>query len=593
MRGVVRWSGAWFLAVAAGPAALAAQQHPTFATDIAPILYRQCVACHRPDGPAPFSLITYRDARDRAALIAAAVEARRMPPWLPDPGAVRFANERRLSNAQIALIGRWVEAGTPRGDGADLPDAPEFPDGWQLGEPDLVVELPEYQAPRQGQDVYRNLVAPLPIQDTRYVTAVELRPGNPRVVHHARLMVDTTASSREMDARDPGPGFNGMDPMSHAMTPGGFFLGWTPGKVPMPGADDMAWPVEPGTDLVLQLHVRPNGQPEVIRPLMGFHFAPRPPARRPALIQFNWKAMDIPPGKRDYVVTDSYTLPVDVQVLSVYPHAHYLATVMEARAELPGGSARPLLRIKDWDFNWQDEYRYADPILLPRGSTITMRYVYDNSAGNPQNPNRPPKRVTYGSNSTDEMGDLVLQVLPRTPEDRDLLERDLAWKYAAQDASWFADREVARGNLLALRGEHAQAIEHFRAALDNRADAPVHAALAAALAASGEFAQALLHAQAARQLEPDNPIGLAGMAVVLAQHPAAGIRNAREALALAERAEREVGAGDAVGLSTVAAAFAAAGARDRAARSTERAVAAAVRAGDDSLAAALRRSRSP
>ena len=583
----VRHSGLWLGFSVAG-AITAASTAPTFSKDIAPVLYRQCVVCHRPDGPAPFSLLTYQDARDRAALIAAAVEARRMPPWLPEPGAVRFARERRLTDSQIALIRQWVEAGAPEGNNADLPPAPEFPEGWQLGQPDLVVALPEYHVPRHGSDVYRNLVASLPIGETRYVTAVELRPGNGRVVHHARLMVDTTASSREMDAQDAEPGFDGMDVMSHAMTPGGFFLGWTPGKVPTHGAEDMAWPVEPETDLVLQLHVRPNGQPEVVRPVVGFHFAPQPPARRPTLVLFNWKGIDIPPGTKDYIVADSYTLPVDVQALGVYPHAHYLATVMEAVARLPDGSERRLLRIKDWDFNWQDEYRYEEPILLSKGSTITMRYVYDNSAGNPQNPNRPPKRVTYGPNSTDEMGDLILQVLPQTAEDRALLERDLAWKYAAQDAGWFADRELAVGNLLAIRGEQAQAIGHFRAALDNRADARAHAALAGALAARGEFPQALLHAQAALQVQPEDAAGLAAMARVLAQHPDPAIRNPGEARTLAGRAERAVGGEDAVGLEAVAAAYAAGRSRDRAARMIERAIAAAIRAGDDSLTAALK-----
>jgi len=561
---------------------------PTFTRDIAPILYDQCVSCHRPDGPAPFSLVTFQDARDRAALIAAAAEGRRMPPWLPEPGTVRFANERRLTDAQITLLRAWAVAGAPEGDRADLPPAPEFPDGWQLGQPDLVIALPEYHAPAQGADRYRNLVAALPVRDTRYVTAVELRPGNSRVVHHARLMVDTTGSSREMDARDAEPGFDGMDLMSHAMTPGGFFLGWTPGKVPTRGAGDLAWPARPGTDLVLQLHVRPNGRPEVVRPVVGFHFAPRPPTRRPTLVQFNWKAIDIPPGKRDYVVTDSYTLPVNVQVLGVYPHAHFLATVMEAYAELPGGARRQLLRIRDWDFNWQDEYRYADSILLPRGSTITMRFLYDNSAGNPQNPSRPPKRVTYGPNSTDEMGDLILQVLPGTAEDRDLLERDLSWKYAAQDAGWFADLELARGIRLRLRGEYTQAIEHVRAALDNRADARAHAAMAAALADGGDLAQAWLHARAAVQAGPDDPFALAAMARLLAQHPDPAVRNPGEARMLAGRAERAMGGDDAMGLEAVAAAHAAAGARDRAARVMERAIAMANRAGDDSLTSALK-----
>ena len=587
MRGVLNLGGAGLLALAATTPAPPAPPAPTFAKDIAPILFQQCAACHRPAGSAPFSLLTYQDARDRAALIAAAAEARRMPPWLPEPGIVRFANERRLTEAQIVLLRDWAEAGAPQGNQTDLPPAPEFPDGWQLGQPDLVVELPAYHAPARGPDVYRNLVVAWPVRETRYATAVELRPGS-GVVHHARLMVDTTGSSREMDARDPEPGFDGMDLMSHAMTPGGFFLGWTPGKVPTPGADDLAWPVEPGTDLVLQVHVRPNGQPEVVRHMVGFHFAPHPPARRPTLVGFNWKAIDIPPGKKDYLVTDSFTLPVDVLVLGVYPHAHYLATVMEAEAALPDGARRPLLRIRDWDFNWQDEYRYADSMVLPRGSTITMRFRYDNSAGNPQNPNRPPKRVTYGSSSTDEMGDLILQVLARNPEDRALLERDLAWKYAAQDAGWFADRELARGNLLTLRGEHRQAVDHFRAALDNRADARAHAAMAGALADGGDFAQAWLHARAAARLGPGDPFAFVAMARVLAQHPDTAIRNPREARALVGRAERAMSGDDVMGLVVVAAAHAATGARDRATRAIERAIAVALRAGDDSLTSALK-----
>ena len=202
MRGVLNLGGACLLALAAAAAAPRAPAAPTFTKDIAPILYRQCVACHRPDGPAPFSLLSYQDARDRATLVAAAVEARRMPPWLPEPGAVPFTNERRLTGHEIALMRQWADAGAPQGSQADLPPAPQYPDGWQLGQPDLVVELPEYHIPLQGSDVYRNLVASLPIGEARYVTAVELRPGNGRVVHHARLMVDTTASSREMDAQD-------------------------------------------------------------------------------------------------------------------------------------------------------------------------------------------------------------------------------------------------------------------------------------------------------------------------------------------------------------------------------------------------------
>ncbi len=567
---------------------------PTFAKDIAPILYQQCASCHRPGGPAPFSLLTYQDARDHAALIAAATAARRMPPWLPEPGYGQFANERRLSDGQIALIRQWVGSGAPEGDGAAAPPAPEFPDGWQLGEPDLVVALPPYHVPEHQSDVYRNLVAPAPITEDRFVSAVELRFGNSGAVHHARLMVDTTASSREADAHDAQPGFEGMDMSgmsvrTNAAIPDGFFVGWTPGKIPVRGPDDMAWRLRPGTDLVLQIHLPPRAQPEVVRPLVGLYFARRPPTRIPTLILFNWKIIDIPPGKQHYVVTDSYTLPVDVTALSLYPHAHYLATVMEAWARLPNGGTRALLRITHWDFNWQDAYQYAEPIPLPLGSTITMRYVYDNSARNPRNPNRPPKRVTYGPNSTDEMGDLILQVLPRTTQDRARLERDLASKYQSQDAVWYADRQMALGNLLALRGEYAGAIGHFRTALENRSDAGVHAALAGAVAATGDYAQALAHARVALQLEPHDPLGLAVLARIVAQHPDSAIRNAKQALELVERAARGMTNGDAVTLEAIAAAYAAVGASRQAKLAAERAVAAASRTGDEDLAVALHR----
>ncbi len=564
----------------------------TFAKEVAPILHQQCAPCHHPGGPAPFSLLTYQDARDHAALIVAATAARRMPPWLPDPGYVRFVNERRLSEAQIALIARWLEAGTPEGNPGDAPPAPEFPDGWQLGQPDLVVTLPEYHVPEHQSDIYRNLVAPVPITAERFVSAVELRFGSSGAVHHARLMLDTTASSREEDARDAEPGFegmdmNGMDVRTNAAVPDGFFVGWTPGKVPVRGPEDMAWRLRPGTDLVLQVHLPPRPQPEVVRPLVGLYFAPRSPTRVPTLILFNWKLIDIPPGKRDYVITDSYTLPVDVAALSVYPHAHYLATVMEAWAQLPNGARRGLLRITHWDCNWQDAYQYAEPILLPKGSTLTMRYVYDNSNRNPRNPNQPPRRVTYGPKSTDEMGDLILQVLPGTTQDRGLLERDLAWKYQSQDAVWYADRELAQGNLLALRRDYAEAIRHFRTALENRSDASVHAAFAGALASIGEYPQALAHARIALQLEPHDPLGLAVLARIVAQHPDPAIRNAKQALDLAERADRAAAGGDPVTLEAIAAGYAAAGAGNRAERTAERAVAAAAPTGNEDLIAAL------
>ncbi len=563
------------------------QAPPTFAKDVAPILFRNCAPCHRPGGPTPFSVLTYADVAPHAAKIAEAAVARRMPPWQPEHGVVQFANERRLTGEEIALLQRWARAGAPEGDPAQLPPAPSFPDGWQLGTPDLVVRLPDYQVPEHGRDLYRNLVVPIPVTEPHYVNAVEIRPGNARVVHHARMMVDTTDSSRRLAAQDSLPGFNGMMLSSNATIPDGFFIGWTPGKVPTRGPEDMAWRLAPGTDLVLQLHLRPKGRPEAVHPQVGFYFAKRPPTRIPTLIMLGSKTLDIPPGEAHYMVVDSFRLPVDVAALDVYPHAHYLATEMQGFARLPNGRIRWLLHIKDWDFNWQDEYRYQKPIPLPKGSTVIMRYNYDNSTGNPQNPNHPPKRVTYGPGSTDEMCDFVLQVVPAHQRDLVLLNRELQWKYAADDEVWYAGSELAAGQLSALEGDPAGAMRHYGIALANRVNAAVHAAMADALASQGDFHQAMLHAQAALTLEPQAPAALAAMARVLAQDPDSAVRDRRQALRLAQQAEQGSAGLDAATLGLVAGAFAALEERDATRRLLERAVGLAQQAGNVELVEAL------
>lgn len=474
---------------------------PTFAKDIAPIVYRACASCHRPGGSAPFSLLSYADVQQRAALVADAVQARRMPPWLPDAGVVQFAGERRLSEREIRLIRQWVDAGAPPGDLDELPPTPDWPAGWQLGEPDLTVTFPRYTVPPSGPDRYRNLVARVPLAETRYVRAVELRPGNPRVVHHARLMIDTTGSSRARAAEQAAPGFDAMLVGTEAHNPEGFFVGWTPGRVPHPGRNDVAWPLPADADLVLQLHLRPAGESLTVEPALALHFAADPPARVPAIIVLGTKTIDIPPGEADYWVTDSYELPVAVEALGVYPHAHFLAAEMEAHATLPNGSRRWLLRIADWDFNWQDDYRYAKPIRLPRGSVLSLRYRYDNSAANAQNPSAPPRRVRYGPNSTDEMADLILHVLTNRREDAVVLQADLSWKYYVEETASQAYQHYARGREHAERGELDAALREFRESLALRFDAAaVHAALGDVLAAHGELAAAIQHLEQAIRL---------------------------------------------------------------------------------------------
>ncbi len=485
-----------------GPPAVPAPHRPlSFTKDVAPVVFRHCAPCHRPGGSAPFSLLTYQDTKHRAALVAATVERRTMPPWLPEPGYGEFAGERRLSDDEIALIRRWADEGAVEGDPADLPPTPEWNDEWQLGQPDLIVSLPTYELPAGGGDVYRNLVTTIPVPETRWVRAVELRPGDPKVVHHARMMIDTTASSRALDQQDRAAGFDGMDLESHATNPEGFFVGWTPGKVPKKGTADMAWRLERSTDLVLQLHLRPTDAAEVVAAQVGFYFAERAPRRIPALIMLGSFEIDIPPGDSNYLVTDEYELPVDVDVLGVYPHAHYLGKEMQGFATLPNGKTKWLIRIADWDFNWQDDYRYVKPISLPAGTVLSMRFTYDNSSDNPQNPNTPPKRVVYGSGSADEMADLILQAVPRRPDDLEVLVRDLAWKDEIEEINYVARQEYLVGNQLSAEGRFSEAAAHYREALRLRSDdAKVYTGLAGALLELGELDGAVLIAERAAQL---------------------------------------------------------------------------------------------
>ena len=484
----------------ASPEPLAPEPAPdgpvTFTRDVAPIVFEQCAPCHRPGGSGPFSLLSYDDVSRRARQVAEVTASRFMPPWLPEPGDTAFVGQRRLTSSQIATIGRWAGTGAAEGDPADLPPAPAFADGWDLGEPDLVVPLPApYTLPADGPDVFRNLILPIPVDETRWVRTVELRPGNPRFVHHAIMAVDDTRSSRRLEAAETSqpeqPGFSGME-MGQAFMPDGHLMGWTPGMAPNTGRDGDAWRLEPGTDFVLQLHMLPSGRPETIAPVAGFHFADGPPDGPPLyLIRLDADhLLDIPPGDADFVVTDAVTLPIDLDVLAVYPHAHYLATSMEGTATLPDGTQRSLLRIDQWDFNWQDVYRVRDPYTLPRGTTLSMRFAYDNSAGNPRNPSNPPRRVRAGNQSSDEMAHLQFQVRPRVADDLVVL-REALYRHALGKNPANPWNHYELGNALWEQGRLAEAERQYRAGLAaDPGHAPTRNNLGAVLEAQGRLAAA-------------------------------------------------------------------------------------------------------
>ena len=393
----------------------------TFHKQIAPILLEHCAPCHRPGQSAPFPLLTYEDARKRAAQIAAVTRRRYMPPWLPESGTLKFVGERRLTESQIERIAKWAAAGAPEGEPGDSPPAPAFTPGWQLGTPDLIVESSKpFQTPADGADLYWNFVVTPPVASTRYVKAIEIRPGNLRAVHHANLLIDRDRSARRLE-RVPGEGFAGMDLVlqSNTFDPDSHFLFWKPGGRAMVEPDGMAWRLDPGNDLVLNVHLQPSGKPELVQPSVGIYFTDQPQTKFPMLIQLERDgALQIPAGAASFEVSDDFRLPLDVDLLAVYPHAHYLGHLLEGYATLPGGSRRTLIRIPDWDPNWQAVYTYREPQFLPKGTLLSMRFRYDNSSRNPRNPNSPPKLVVGGNQSTDEMSHLWFQVLPRGAGDQ-------------------------------------------------------------------------------------------------------------------------------------------------------------------------------
>lgn len=397
---------------------------PTFNKDIAPILYQNCAICHRPGEVAPFSLLTYQDAAKRAKLLATVTQKRYMPPWKAEPGYGTFANERRLTDAQIDLIKQWADAGAPEGDAADKPVQPVFPDGWLGGQPDRVVKVSsKYSLAADGPDQFVCFVIPLNLDRNVFVSGLEFRPENRRIVHHALVFLDTEGTARRLAGPDGSyPCFGGP------RFQGGLIGGWAPGSVPGKRDDEFSRPVPAGADLVLQIHYHPSGKREEDQSSLGLTFSGPPTRARTAVILFNSR-INIPAGDPHYVVKTSMTMPRDVELWGITPHAHLLGKDMKVNAYMPDGSVVPLIWIKDWDFNWQGGYQYTKPLNLPKGTRVEMEYTYDNSENNPRNPAHPPVRVRWGEQTTDEMAIAFLSVVLPTRVDAQQFQREIRQQY--------------------------------------------------------------------------------------------------------------------------------------------------------------------
>jgi len=373
----------------------------TFTKDIAPIVWKNCAECHRAGEVGPFPLTSYQDVARRAKTICAAIDKGAMPPWKAAP-VQRYHDERVLSAEQVGLIKQWAAEGAREGNPADLPPMPKFNSGWKLGTPDLVLEMPEeFSVAAEGRDVYRNFVIPTGLTEDRWLAAVEVHPGNRGVVHHVIVHFDTSGQARELDARDPGPGY-GRGAGGIGLRGGGQIGGWAPGNDARLAPTGVGRLLPKNADIVLQVHYNKSGKPEKDRTKVGLHFVKGPVDQRWHTFPLVAR-LSIPAGDPDYVTRSTIPVPTDSTLHSIMPHMHLVGREMKVTATLPNGKEVPLVHVPQWDFNWQMTYAFAEPVKLPRGSRINMEAHYDNSSKNPSNPNNPPRAIRWGEQTNDEM----------------------------------------------------------------------------------------------------------------------------------------------------------------------------------------------
>ena len=381
----------------------------TYTRDIAPIIQSRCLNCHREGQVAPFALAGYEQTAKRAKQIVRVTQDRIMPPWIPSPGHVKFVGERWMTDRELELFQTWADTGRAKGDDADLPPAPKFAEGWRLGQPDLIVKMAEaFTVPADGPDLLQNFVIPLDIAEDKLVAAVEFHPGNKRVDHHCVMFLDDSGTARKLDEATPEPGYPNFG--GPGFLPSGALGGWSVGNTPRPLPNGMGRYLKKGSHLVVQMHYHPTGKQETDQSEIGLYFVKKPVAeslKEPAkLVGSIWMAnyeMDIAAGAKSYRRSSTYTLPKEVIMVGVVPHMHLLGKSMKVMATMPDKTVKTLIDIKNWNYNWQDEYYFERPFKLPAGTRLDVEAVFDNSADNPSNPSSPPKRVMWGDGTKDEM----------------------------------------------------------------------------------------------------------------------------------------------------------------------------------------------
>ncbi len=421
---------------------------PTFSHDVAPILYGHCVKCHHPNDIAPMSLLTYSEARPWAAAIREAVVSGKMPPWKADPSVGHWSNDPRLSPAEIKTISAWAAGGKLEGDPKEMPQKPDFPDGWKIGKPDVVIAIPVHNLDATGPDEYTYVNVPTNFKEDRWIIAAELRPGNRKVVHHAHVFVadeaESEAKAGSKPAETPATAYakwirirqgslewvrpdapvidngcsvddNGLFPGSKSSDLGSLISSYLPGRGPDVYPEGTARKIAAGSTLNFQIHYsRTTHKAETDQTSVGLIFAKEPPRQISRRIDLSNQMFMIPAGDPDHQVTECHTFDKNVLITSLTPHMHLRGKSMRIIADLPDGRKETMLFVPSYDFNWQFTYRAKDPIYLPAGTRIEVIATFDNSANKAGNPD-PHKAIRWGSASENEMMDGWIEYLDATP----------------------------------------------------------------------------------------------------------------------------------------------------------------------------------
>lgn len=406
---------------------------PTFSKDVAPIIFNHCTSCHRPGEIGPMSLTNYDEIKNWAGTIQYVTSQKIMPPWKADPTYSRFLDENYLTETQIKTIGDWVNAGSPVGDENAIPPTPVFPENSLLGKPDLVLSFKtSYLHKGNGKDEYRYFVLPTGLTTNKKIKAIELRPGNTRIVHHALFFADQSGKAAQYDAKTPDYGFSVDDNADFDVLEvinRDQFPGYVPGQKPRNFPDGLAQDLPAKSDLVIQMHYAPWSVDEKDSSTVNIFFANENEIIDRTVKDYIMLPYNLVGGANSFFIPANqvkkfegvYTVPFDVSLVGIFPHMHYLGKNWEVYIENPDGTKTNLIKINDWDFNWQGGYYFDKYKIAKKGSKIRAFATYDNTKNNPANPTSPPKFVTWGEGTKDEMYYLPLLFVPYKNGDENVI----------------------------------------------------------------------------------------------------------------------------------------------------------------------------